>query len=142
MATRYATEVLPLRDTSNPRQVVVVWCGTNGLGPVGSGTTIYNDLASYCATAQADGFLVTVATIINRGNGEPTFESERTILNDLLRLNYATFANGLVDLAADPRLEDYNDLTYFTSDTVHLNDNGYNVVQELTTTQIAILEAS
>jgi hypothetical protein len=47
-----------------------------------------------------------------------------------MRLNYKDYADGLADVAADKRLGDASDKTYYT-DGVHMTDAGYAAVAEI-----------
>ncbi len=52
-------------------------------------------------------------------------------VNTMLRANYSQFADGIIDFAADSRLSNPNDTTYFYTDKTHLNNTGYQVVADL-----------
>jgi lysophospholipase L1-like esterase len=58
-------------------------------------------------------------------------DTVRSTVNTWLRANYATFADGLVDLAADSRLTNTADTTYYVVDGVHYNAAGNAVWAEL-----------
>ena len=61
----------------------------------------------------------------------PVFEPHRQELNSLIRANWESFADLLIDVAADPRLGPLGaerNLAYFTPDRVHLNNTGYGLV--------------
>ena len=68
-----------------------------------------------------------VATITPRS--APTVPQQVTLssaidaANDAVRSGYAAYADALVDWAADPRLADYTDATYF-ADGCHTTDAG------------------
>ena len=119
--------------STNSKNLIVVWAGTNDivLGGV-SGTTAYNSLVTYCQARQATGWKVIVLTMLPRQeNTIPTFEAQKVAFNNLVVANWATFADGLANVAADSRIGDAGDdadTTYYNVDRIHLNDAGYAVV--------------
>lgn len=72
-------------------------------------------------------------TLTARGNfpDQPGMSVILDNFNIWLRANYATYATHLVDLAADARLSDFNNTTYFQADKVHLTNAGSTVVAGL-----------
>ena len=60
------------------------------------------------------------------------FESRRAELNSWIRSTYQHWSDGLVDVAADSRLQDPNNTTYFSTDTIHPVGEGLKVVISLT----------
>lgn len=71
---------------------------------------------------------VFVATLF-AANLSETFTTRRLELNAIIRTN--TVWDAVVDLAADSRLTNYANTTYFDADGIHLNNAGYAVVSEL-----------
>jgi lysophospholipase L1-like esterase len=71
---------------------------------------------------------VIVATMLPRTDCTGSCETERVAYNTLV--TGGATANGYTvdDLAADSRLQNPNDTTYFAADKIHLNDSGYGVV--------------
>jgi lysophospholipase L1-like esterase len=65
----------------------------------------------------------------NLGTLNLTIQPRLTDLNNALRSSVPF--DYIVDLAADPRLSDYTDTTYFDADQVHLNNGGHAVVASL-----------
>jgi lysophospholipase L1-like esterase len=130
-------EVDPCYDARKGNNYTVIWGGTNDmyLGPGGdfTGQGAYDRLATYCQARQAVGEKVIVLTCLPRNNPELPggYQTERNTFNSLIRANWSTFADALVDVAADSRLDDYSDLTYFKLDMVHLNATGRGVVAAL-----------
>lgn len=123
-------------------QIVVCWEGTNDLYFGASAATAYSNIVTYCQARQAAGFKVVVGTILPRSNvGTPvTFETDRQTVNTNIRNNWATFADGLADIAADSRIGDAGDetnTTYYSADLVHLNNTGYQIVGEIVAPVIA-----
>lgn len=113
--------------------VVVAWGGTNDLFFGASAATTITRLQTYCNARRAIGWKVAVFTILPRSDpGTPgTFGADRATVNASIRANWATYADYLVDVAADSRLDDETDTTYFHTDLVHLSDAGRQVVADL-----------
>lgn len=142
MTTEYATQIKPEYDSRKGSNVLLLWGGTNdmarGVGGDFSAASAYARLVSYGQTAQADGFKMVAFTILPRQDvGTPAgFEAERLIFNADVRANYLTFANALADVAADSRLQDPTNATYFNADLVHLTAAGYAVVAGIVKTAV------
>ena len=141
MLTNAPTVVDPLyMSTGVSKSIVICWGGSNDLAVFGrSDTDVYNDIASYCSGRQTTGFKVIVLTILPRTDCTAGEETYRQSVNTSIRANWATFADALVDVAADTRLDDFNDATYFYTDKIHLTDAGYAVVASLINTAILAL---
>ncbi len=91
---------------------------------------IFADLQRYCLERHATGFRVVVVTLLPRSR-PANFEQDRLALNALVRDDWASFADGLVDVAADARIGDTMDnldRKYYQSDTIHPTDAGYAVM--------------
>lgn len=98
----------PLLDSGQfAHQVLIVYLGRNDIGLYGSGasagfgTTIYNELVTYCQARQAAGWKVIICDAIPgsdiiAGN----MASETAIFNALIAANWATFADQFVQLSA------------------------------------------
>ena len=101
----------------------------------------YSDYVSYCQARQAAGWKVMALTVLpcNGGDEPPGFEAERVAINAQIVSDWPTFADELCDVAADTRLDDYTDATYFNADEVHLTDAGYGVVAELVAVKAAAM---
>lgn len=115
-------ELLTESDTT----VLTLLIGTNDLTNGRTPADTYADLVSYCQARRSDGALVVAMTLTPQ-----SMQTEVDSLNSLIRANWATFADALVDLAADPRLDDNTDTTYYNEDQLHFNDAGRAVVAEL-----------
>lgn len=118
------------------KDVIIAWEGTNSLNAGTDATTAYNSMVTYCLARKAAGAKVIVGTCLPRSSaGVPgDFNAQRATYNTLIRSNYQYFADALLDVAADSRIGDDGDetnLTYYSGDNVHLNNNGYSVVAEL-----------
>lgn len=123
----------PFATTLGTRKnVLVAWGGTNDLYYGDSAATAISDFETYCAARKAAGFKVVACTIIDRTeSGGSWTAADAATFNASVRANYATYADALCDLAADPRLDDYTDSTYYQADGTHLKDAGYAAVAEL-----------
>lgn len=142
MAAQAASQVDPCFDSRKGRNVACLWGGTNDMysGVAGdfSGAGAYGRLVTYCQARQSAGFKVAVLNCLPRQNaGVPAgFETQRGIFNASIAANWRTFADALVDVAADSRLQDPTNATYFNPDLVHLTAAGYAIVAALVKAQV------
>jgi lysophospholipase L1-like esterase len=117
----------------NPGSNTVVILG--GSNPVASGVsaaTILSQLAEYTADRRAVGWRVAIGTIPPNGSLSGAQETVRQTVNSTLRSSLATYGDILVDFAADPRLDDALDTTYyFEGDRLHWTAAGAAVAAEL-----------
>ena len=133
MAADAVAQVDALLEPGFETNVLVAWEITNDMA-FGTKTAqaCYEDYAAYCAARKAAGFKVIALTVLPRGDGaREDFEGNRLQVNDWIRKKYATFADAVADVAADPRIGSAGaplDPNYFTPDKVHLNDAGAGVV--------------
>lgn len=137
MASDAATEVDPLYSASYARSVAICYGGINDVFAGDSAATAQGDISTYCAARQSTGFDVLVGTLPPASTVSGAAETVRTTVNTWLRANYGTFADGLVDFAADPRLTNTADTTYFDADGVHFTATGYAVHAELVAVSLA-----
>lgn len=126
-----ATQVDVWRNSQRPRDVVICWGGSNDIFAGTNTATMQSRIQTYCANRKSAGFEVIVCTILPRSGIGGDKETVRTEVNAWIAANYATWSDGYVDLAADTRLDDYSDATYFNADNTHLTTDGYTVVAEL-----------
>jgi len=109
-------------------------------------------LQQYCEEARAHGWKVIVSTapyanpfylqypsapfpdgnsyVSNSGYDSTGFIIQINQINDLVRNNYTSYADGLLDLAADPRLAAYSS-KYFMANHLDLTAKGAGVVAQL-----------
>lgn len=130
MLTEAATQVDPfLHSGSLWKTYAALWAGTNDLALAGrTDSQVYADIVTWCTARRAAGFKVVVSSIIARGATLPgNFETYRASVNTQLRANWTTFADAFVDAAADSRLSDATNTTYFNVDQVHLTTAGSQV---------------
>lgn len=119
--------------TTSPKTISVVWELTNSMATQGSVYSAYEDYVRVCRAKRANGGLVVAATCLYRGDtGNNAKNTAYTnAVNALVRANWSTFADGLADVAADARMQDYNNTTYFAADKIHLTDAGYVVAESI-----------
>lgn len=137
----------PLYGTSRKQNICVCWEITNDLVNGNHGTTAtYNSVVQWCNDRRAAGWKVLVGTAIDRdptnaaSGGNASFATQRLAVNALVVANWATFADGLVDLAGNANLATNTNETYFDPDHVHLNDTGYGVVASLVQAAVLALQ--
>ena len=141
-----ADRVDPFYSADSRRDVVVAWAGTNDIALWDHWTSvIYSDLRQYALDRRRQGFSVVVMTTIARGDSfaGPSFEPRRQELNELIRTNWESFADLLIDVAADPRLGPAGaegNTAYFTPDRVHLNNTGYGLVAAIVRSRLLQLD--
>jgi lysophospholipase L1-like esterase len=127
-------KVDPLFQASLGRNVCVIWGGTNDIRWWGhTPPAVYQHLKDYCLGRRAKGFTVIVLTLLPRTDGDSpgAFEQYRQDLNDRIREGWIGFADGLVDVGADPFLGiagRETDTRFYSPDRVHLNNNGLALV--------------
>ncbi len=89
-------------------------------------TSMYESLREYCEQRHAAGFRVIVLTVLPCHRTD-TFEVTRLVFNAMLRAGWDDFADGLVDLGADPRIGDTGDeydAQFYLADQLHLTTAG------------------
>lgn len=123
---------------SGQTNLCVVWGGANDLIANQTAATLQSRLQTYVAARRSTGWKVVVSTVTPVGGGYYTAgrETERTSFNTWLRANWGSFADALIDPAAESNLSDYNNTTYF-SDGLHLTKAGYSIVAGLAVNALA-----
>ena len=87
---------------------------------------MYESLRAYCEQRHAAGFRVIVLTVLPCHRTD-TFEVTRLAFNAMLRDGWSDFADGFVDLGADPRIGDTGDeydAQFYLADQLHLTNAG------------------
>jgi lysophospholipase L1-like esterase len=106
--------------------VCVVLAGGGDFRHSATAADVYSGLRTYCAERRAAGFRVVVLTVLP--SDEPlTFEASRLAYDAMIRDTWQEFADGLVDIGADPRIGDTGDnldLQFYVDDGVHPNNTG------------------
>lgn len=144
MIIRGATRIDPAVSVNNGKHILVIWGGTNDLHFSATAAATYTALQTYCNARRAAGWKVVVLTMLPRSDaGNPVdIETRRTDYNTSIRAGWSAFADVLYDPASDARigdLGDETDLTYYTSDHVHLNATGLGIIAAGVATAIGTL---
>lgn len=100
----YATQVGTITTAYADNRIVFVAYGTNDITSGRTDAQIYADIQSYCALVQADGAKAIVATILPASGHSAPQQATRLSVNDSVRTNWASFADGLADFASDPTM--------------------------------------
>jgi lysophospholipase L1-like esterase len=106
-----------------------------------SATSVYSEVRTYCRERRQAGFSVVLLTVLPTNRPE-TFEATRLVYNAMVRAHWETFADGLADIAADPRIGDTGDeydQQFYESDALHLTNAGNSVMAAVTAPVIAAL---
>lgn len=115
-----------VEDANN---ILIVWAGVNNY--TWTADAIHNAIAAYCSARKTAGWTVVVSTEIDAQIDKvmPYHWHETTYpnLNILIRENWPSYADALVDLGANTHLQDATDSVYFY-DKLHLTQEGQNVV--------------
>lgn len=138
MSSDAATQIdstLPAYSTS---AVLIAWEATNDIflgADLATCQSRWNTYFSARVTAgwASNGSKLVAMTCIARGNfsDQPGMSAILDSWNTWLRANYSTYATHLVDVAADARLSNFNDTTYYQADKCHLTAAGNAVLAEL-----------
>jgi lysophospholipase L1-like esterase len=121
----------PLYDPKLERNWLLFYAGINDINSDGiSGLACYGRLTNYVAARKAaHPWTVIVGTIT------PSIQDQvrKGEFNFCIRTNVGNY-EGYVDPGylspVETRLNDYTDLTYYTSDGLHLNNTGYSVIAD------------
>lgn len=127
--------------TGHPRDIEACWLGTNDIASGRTAAQVFADLSTRWAARRADGYKVIACTIIARGTLTGGQETQRQGLDTLIRGAGSQY-DALCDLAADARLSDSADTTYYSGDTTHLTTTGYGVVAGLVQTAALAVPAA
>lgn len=121
--------------------LVIAFGGTNdiafGADATDAGEVTYSRMVTYCQHRRAAGWKVFVCTILPRAFVDASihFEIKRQAVNTSFRGTWPSYADGLIDLAADHRIGDDGDqfdTTYYRNgDFVHPNAAGAQVIADL-----------
>ena len=130
-------KVDPLFDSNLKENVLIVFGGTNDLGGGHkSAQTAYADLIAYCQARRAAHpwriLVVTPPVAAYPGVYPADFDAQMVQYDALIRRNWHWFADGIVDVGADPRLgqpgAEHNAAYFSDKDFTHLTDAGYAIV--------------
>ena len=96
--------------------------------------SLYAAVRTYCLERRAAGFRVIVLTVLP-SDRSATFDALRLAYDAMLRDGWAEFADGLADIAADPRIGetgDELDRQFYNPDARHPNNAGNAVMAAVT----------
>jgi hypothetical protein len=134
---------------AHSKRIALVWEITNALATniltesalidAGNVPQSYTDFVTICTTLRAQGWIVGAFTCTPRSDlipssSNPLFYRAYQHINTLIRRNWTSFADFVVDVAADPRIGipgSELDPIYFIAGNVHMTDEGYRVVSTL-----------
>lgn len=138
--TQYSTEILPYRNTSLSRDVVVIWAGTNDIAGGRSATQVYDDMVTFCTQAKADGFFVVVVGEIDRNwTSYAAMNAVRASYRSSLLAAFpnttiysntytgASWADILIDPYAETNFQSYLS-AWYQGDGIHPNSTGSDVI--------------
>jgi hypothetical protein len=117
----------------------VVLAGGGDFRNGASASSVYSEVKTYCRERREAGFSVVLLTVLPTNRPE-TFEATRLAYNAMVREHWETFADGLADIGADPRIGDTGDeldQQFYQSDALHLTNAGNSVMAAVTAPVIA-----
>ena len=122
MISRVATTVDNKYDPTNKLNILIAWEITNHMGQV-TQEVAYSTFVSYCLGRKALGFIVGIFTVLPRL--DTSQESKRVWVNQKLRDTYLQFADFLIDVDSDERINDQSKVnSLYYADPVHPNPTG------------------
>jgi hypothetical protein len=114
------------------KNILVFWAGVNNSG--NTAEQIHTYISDYCSARRAAGHMVAVCTEIDAQDASRNtngWHAKYLDLNTLIRNNYSSYADALIDLGANAALQNALDTTYYTTDKVHLDQPGCQVVASI-----------
>jgi lysophospholipase L1-like esterase len=118
----------PLYRSFRSQNWVIIWAGVNdmlGFNPSTPDTpaVVYNNLKTYCNQRKAIGFKVMVATLppSSYAGTAASYESSRLSFNSMVRANYISFADEILDIGGDHNLGNPANTATNTIDGLHFN---------------------
>jgi hypothetical protein len=126
MLAQAATEVDARYDSYADLDVCLIQAGGGDFRGGLTAAAVYDGLRTYCLGRRAAGFRVLVLTVLPSNRPE-TFEATRLAYDAMVRDSWDTFADGLVDVAADHRIGDTGDELdgqFYLADQLHLTNAG------------------
>jgi len=126
-----------------PKNVMLVWFGTNDVTNGTPVSQIFANLLSICQTIKQvyPGWRVLLATMLSRYYNGLDYDPYKNSLNTLIRGNAMQQCDGFIDVAADPNLGAdgaYGDSYFY--DEIHPTTAGYEQVAAMTTSYINSLD--
>lgn len=122
----------PIKAAITGKKIVVIWSAGNSLTQGQTATQTYNAIVAACQAFRADGCKVVVCTDPHRAT-VVGINGDLDTVNASIRTNWSSYADRLVDLAADNRLDFANATTSAgnNADGTHLTAAGEVVVGSL-----------
>jgi len=126
-----------LFDPHLAKNVLIVFGGTNDLGGSReSAKTAFGKMTAYCRARKAARpwrILVVTPPVAAYPRVYPAdFDAQMVQYDALIRRSWRSFADGIIDVQADPRLgapgAEYNPAYFNSRDFTHLTDAGYAIV--------------
>jgi lysophospholipase L1-like esterase len=110
-----------------PFQIIHLSAGSNDIAQGATLEDLQTSAQRYCAQARANGWAVILATQLPRSDVTGVHETTRQTYNAWLVANYAAFADGLADWAADPDMGSaaFPTNPMLCSDGIHPTSAGY-----------------
>jgi hypothetical protein len=137
MDADYASHTAPNYSPTSAN-ILVIEGGINDCYQGGTPSGTAAAIRSYCAKARATGYKVYIMTLTpSLGYGwSGSNESLRQAINTDRRTNWASYCDGLIDVAASSAMSDPMNSTYFQSDLLHWTTAGNAVVANLVKTAV------
>lgn len=129
-------------SSSRTTNIISSWGGVNDLAASGyvDAPTTYNRIVAYAQARRSAGFKVIVSTILPQSaTGPVDYETSRQTVNNLVRSNWTTFADGISDIASDSVVGQAGaelNSTYYQSDKIHMTNVGYGIAASYVTAAI------
>lgn len=138
----YSTQIGNILSAYSDNRIVFLAYGTNDFN-VGLRTEaqLYANLQTQCGNIRASGGTVIVATVLPATGFDATREARRVAYNANVRTNWASFADGLADFAADSVMGAANaedDATLYP-DGLHPSRLGMSYLAEVASSAISAL---
>lgn len=121
--TEYAAGIKTVLTSYSDNRVVFLHIGTNDITALRSAADIYADLQTYAGLVRGDGGKIILSTILPASTHDAGKQAVRATINSNLRANWASFADGLADFAADPTMS--NPVFPQYSDGLHPSSMGH-----------------
>jgi lysophospholipase L1-like esterase len=128
----------PLYDPKLKENVLIIMGGTNNMGIYHQdGAQAYAHVEEYCRARKAAHpwkILIVTLPMAAYPSYAKDFDAKATTYDTLVRRNWRRFADGVVDLQADPRFgapgAEFDSRYFDAKDHTHLTDAGYQLVGE------------
>lgn len=127
----YASNVAPLFSATASDNILTIFAGTNDLGAGSAASGVEASVQSYTSLAHATGYKVIVATILPVFGRTAGQETARQTYNTWLVANWASFADGMADVNADPTMGGASTVaanTALYADGLHPTTLGYSYI--------------